>query len=162
MARKFRKLSTISKMDKISASDAKQSFGRLLEMAASAPVGIERHGKLVAAMVPPQWLSRSDLLDERRVAREQQKQVDQSRLMAHQRVAIELLSHPEMADQLLSAARAQVQRWATQNLCSDDYIDRWHQWLALPQAELAQLMCSDANGWGKAMRQNSPFAGMHR
>ena len=105
-------------MDKINASEAKQSFGRLLEMAASAPVGIERHGKLVAAMVPHQWLARADLLDERRVARAQQEQVDQRRLMAHQRVAIHLLSHPDQAGDLLNAAQANVQRWAKEALCS--------------------------------------------
>ena len=39
-------------MDKVTASLAKQNFGQVLELAASAPVAIERHGKVVAAMVP--------------------------------------------------------------------------------------------------------------
>ena len=145
-------------MDTVSASFAKQSFGTLLELAAASPVGIEKHGKLIAAMVPADWLERVHLLDERRQAREDQKRVEEQRLMAHQRVAISLLSRPEVKRRLMAAARSEVQRWAKQNLCSQDYIDRWTEWLALPDADLVERMCSDADGWGSAMRQNSPFS----
>ena len=144
-------------MDKITASAAKQNFGQLLERAAVAPVGIERHGKLVAALVPPQWLDRSPPLDERRRAREDQQRVEQARLMAHQRIGIALLAHRDQQKQLLAGARREVQRWAGEQLCSQDYIDRWSEWLALPAADLVERMCSDADGWGTAMRQNSPF-----
>lgn len=144
-------------MDKVSASVAKQNFGNVLERAATAPVAIEKHGKLVAALVPAAWLERANLLDERRQAREQQKQVEQNRLMAHQQIAIELLSDDCRKQQLLEAAKKEVSRWSEQRLCSQDYIDRWSDWLSLPGAALAKEMCSDANGWGKAMRQNSPF-----
>ena len=145
-------------MDKVTASFAKQSFGALLELAAAGPVGIEKHGKLVAAMVPAAWIERSHLLDERRRAREEQRQVEERRLMAHQRLAIDLLSRPEEKRRRMDAARSEVQRWAKQNLCSQDYINRWTQWLALPVAQLVERMCSDADGWGNAMRQNSPFS----
>jgi antitoxin (DNA-binding transcriptional repressor) of toxin-antitoxin stability system len=149
-------------MDKVSASAAKQSFGSLLERAASVPVGIERHGKLVAAMVPPDWLDRapggvSDL-EERKRARAEQRRVEEIRLMAHQRIGIDLLVKPQRRDYLLGIARQEVQRWADHDLCSRDYIERWGQWLSLPEPELVQKMCSDADGWGTAMRQNSPFA----
>jgi len=77
--------------------------------------------------------------------------------MAHQRIGIELLSRRERKKQLLEAARREVRRWSQRNLCSQDYIDRWTVWLCLPDVELVERMCSDANGWGKAMRQNSPF-----
>jgi len=80
--------------------------------------------------------------------------------MAHQRVAIDLLSRPQEKCRLMAGARSEVQRWASQNLCSQDYIDRWTEWLALPVEELAGRMCSDADGWGTAMRQNSPFAAL--
>lgn len=142
----------------VTASSAKQNFGEVLERAASAPVGIRRHGKLVAAMVPPAWLERAGALDERRRARQQQQQVEQARLMAHQRIAIELLAEPKCRAPLLAAARDEVRRWEEKQLCSPDYIERWSRWLALPVAQLAQTMCSDADGWGRAMRQNSPFA----
>ena len=149
-------------MDKVSASFAKQSFGTLLQLAASAPVGIEKHGKVVAAMVPADWLERGHLLDDRRQAREDQKRMEERRLMAHQRVAIDLLSRPEEKRRLMAGARSEVQRWAKQNLCSQDYIERWTEWLALPDADLVQRMCSDADGWGSAMRQNSPFSASSR
>lgn len=150
-------MSKIQRMDKITASAAKQNFGHALERASVAPIGIERHGKLVAALVPPHWLEKADLLDERKRAREQQDQVEQRRLMAHQRIGIELLGRDETRRRLLEAARGQVRRWADQGLCSQDYIDRWNEWLSLPVVELVDRMCSDADGWGKAMRQNSPF-----
>ena len=144
-------------MDKVTASAAKQNFGRLLARAQTGAIGIEKHGKVVAAMVPPEWLARDPVLDERRRAREVQKRVEQNRLIAHQRLAIELLARPGRRNALLKAARSEVQRWESLNLCSRDYIDRWNEWLSLPAAELVERMCSDADGWGSAMRQNSPF-----
>ncbi len=144
-------------METISASHAKQSFGTVLARAALEPVGIERHGTLVAAVVPPGWLARAEALDERRAAREQQRQVELGRLLAHQRIGIELLAQPARRRALLAAARREVRRWEDKDLCSAEYIDRWREWLALPVAELVPLMCSDAKGWGAAMRQNSPF-----
>lgn len=144
-------------METISASHAKQSFGTVLARAALEPVGIERHGTLVAAVVPPGWLARTEALDERRAAREQQRQVELGRLLAHQRIGITLLAQPARRRALLAAARREVRRWEDKDLCSAEYIDRWREWLALPVAELVPLMCSDAKGWGAAMRQNSPF-----
>ncbi len=144
-------------METISASHAKQSFGTVLARAALEPVGIERHGALVAAVVPPGWLARAEALDERRAAREQQRQVELGRLLAHQRIGIELLAQPARRRTLLAAAKREVRRWEDRGLCSPDYIERWREWLALPVTELVPLMCSEAKGWGAAMRQNSPF-----
>jgi antitoxin (DNA-binding transcriptional repressor) of toxin-antitoxin stability system len=142
----------------VPASFVKQNFGEVLARAAHQPVGIERHGKLVAAVVPPQWLQRSDALDERRAARAAQERVELLRLMRHQNLAIELLTAPATQQRkAIAAASAEVQRWQRLGLCSSDYIERWSQWLALPVKELARLMCGDAGGWGAAMRQNSPF-----
>ena len=151
-------LSNMNTMDRITASAAKQNFGQLPARAATAPVGIERRGKLVAALVPPQWLAQSSLMDERRRAREDQQRVEQRRLMAHQRIGIELLGHKVRRKQLLDGARREVRRWFEEGLCSSDYIERWNEWLALPTIDLVDRMCSDAEGWGAAMRQNSPVA----
>ena len=151
-------LSNMSDMDKVTASAARQNFGQLLERSATAPVGIERRGKLVAALVPPQWVAQLPLLDERRRAREDQQRVEQRRLMAHQRIGIELLGHKVRRKQLLDGARREVRRWFEEGLCSSDYIERWNEWLALPTIDLVDRMCSDAEGWGAAMRQNSPVA----
>ena len=146
-------------MNIVAASRAKQNFGEILALAAAAPQGIERHGRLVAALVPPDWLARQNGLDERRVARAAQLQVDQQRLLAHQAIGIALLcsAAAEQRSQLARAAQ-QVDRWQAQQLCSADYIARWREWLALPLKQLVQRMCSDAAGWGSAMRQNSPFS----
>jgi hypothetical protein len=145
-------------MNMVAASRVKQNFGEILALAASAPQGIERHGKLVAALVSPDWLARQSGLDERRAARAAQQQVDQQRLLAHQAIGIALLcsTAAEQRSQLARAAQ-QVDRWQAGQLCSADYIARWREWLALPLKQLVQRMCSDAAGWGNAMRQNSPF-----
>ena len=45
---------------------------------------IGQNAKLVAALVPPQWLDGAHLLDERRRARQDQKRIEQNRLMTHQ------------------------------------------------------------------------------
>ena len=149
-------------MNIVAASRAKQNFGEILALAASAPQGIERHGKLVAALVSPDWLARQSGLDERRASRAAQQQVDQQRLLAHQAIGIALLcSTAAQQRSQLAGATQQVDRWQAQQLCSADYIARWRQWLALPLKQLVQRMCSDAAGWGNAMRQNSPFTSMN-
>ncbi|KQT07569.1 hypothetical protein [Ramlibacter sp. Leaf400] len=101
---------------------------------------VEPHGKLLASH-----------------ARELQQQIEQDRLTAHRRIGMELLGREERRNHLLESARREVRRWAEQGLCSQDYIDRWSEWLSLPVGELVERMCSDAQGWGRAMRQNSPF-----
>jgi hypothetical protein len=117
----------------VSASQAKQAFGELLARA-------ERHGKVVAA-------------------REAQRDVELGRLLAHQAIAIDLLvARARRRDALRAAARKEVDRWERDGLCSKDYIELWRKWLRKPVATLARLMTSDPDGWGNAMRQNSPFA----
>ena len=145
-------------MDTVAASHVKQNFGEVLARAAQEPVGVERHRKLVAAIVPAHWLSRYEALDERRAARAVQEQVELSRLVAHQRLGIELLcAQPPQRRRRIDAAQREVDRWQAQQLCSADYVARWRAWLSLPVKQLVQKMCSDAEGWGRAMRQNSPF-----
>ena len=145
-------------MDTVAASHVKQNFGEVLARAAQGPVGVERHRKLVAAIVPPHWLSQHGAMDERRAARAAQQQVELGRLMAHQQLGIELLcAEPAQLRRYIDAARREVDRWQDRQLCSADYIARWRAWLALPVKQLVQRMCSEAEGWGRAMRQNSPF-----
>jgi antitoxin (DNA-binding transcriptional repressor) of toxin-antitoxin stability system len=145
-------------MDTVTASHVKQNFGEVLARAALGPVGVERHRKLVAAIVPPQWLARGEALDERGAARAAQQQAELRRLAAHQQLALELLCAPLPAQRRrIAAALREVDRWEAAQLCSSDYIERWRLWLGLPVKQLVQRMCSDAGGWGQAMRQNSPF-----
>ncbi|MBC5766806.1 type II toxin-antitoxin system Phd/YefM family antitoxin [Ramlibacter albus] len=145
-------------MEHVEASEVKQNFGAVLARAARGPLAVRRHRKVVAALVPPDWLERGAQLDERRAARLAQKQVEQERLVRHYQVSVTLLSASAAAQsKMLRDARAEVDRWEALALCSTDYIERWREWLALPVKALVQQMCSDADGWGTAMRQNSPF-----
>lgn len=140
----------------MTASQAKQNFGALVGQLSQGAVAIERHQKIVAIVLSPE--AAAGVREPRQAARAQQQQREQLRLMHHQQWAIELLcASKRVQQQHLRAARLVVARWATEHLCSSDYIDRWQQWLALPVTELARHMCGDAQGWGAAMRQNSPF-----
>jgi antitoxin (DNA-binding transcriptional repressor) of toxin-antitoxin stability system len=146
-------------MNAVPASHVKQNFGEVLAQAARGPVGVERHRKLVAVLVPPDWIARHGAQDERRAARAAQRQLELQRLAAHQQVGIELLcASAAQRRERIAAARREVDRWEAHQLCSADYIARWRAWLQLPVPQLVQRMCSDAQGWGPAMRQNSPFA----
>ncbi len=144
-------------MHTVTASQAKQNFGALVSQLAQGPVAIERHQKTVAVLMSPASAQR--VPDPRQVARQAQQQREMQRLMRHQQLAIHMLcAPPEVQQRLLQAALQEVERWQSQQLCSADYIQKWRHWLALPLSELAPLMCGDAEGWGPAMRQNSPFA----
>jgi len=144
-------------MHKISATQAKQRFSEALDRAESEPVAIERHGRIVAMMVPPDYVS-SDL-SERRLARAQQEKIELDRLIRHQQIAIRLLTEkPERARKRVRDAIGVVDRWERESLCSQHFIGRWRELLSLPLASLAEQMCGDSDGWGKALRQNSPWA----
>lgn len=149
-------------MQQTTASRAKQNFGELLEALAQGPVAIERHKKIKAIVCAPEnfqgarsaW---SDLA-ERRHARAAQVWVEKDRLIKHQQLAIDLLTMPKSQSRaLIGRARAEVDRWRHDRLCSPDYADRWDALLSMAIADLARGMCSDAAGWGAALRQNSPW-----
>lgn len=151
-------LSKIGRMKSVSASNAKQFFGTLLADAAHEPVRIERHGKTVAAVVPPAWLARQGEMDPRRAARAAQQERERARAEKHLRLAIKLLTLPAAERKaLIAQARAMVDRWQAEQLCSADYIARWRAWLRLPVNELAQAMTNTDDEWAAPMRQNSPF-----
>jgi len=146
-------------MHTFTASQAKQNFGALLGQLAHSPVAIERHHKTVAVVLSPE--SAQSVIEPRRQARQAQQQRELQRLMQHQQLAIDLLCAPRSGQkERIQAALKQVKRWEAEHLCSADYIARWQQWLALPVTELAPLMCGPAQGWGPAMRQNSPFTAL--
>lgn len=143
-------------MQTFTASQAKQNFGALLSQLAHSPVAIARHNKTVAVVMLPTAVQAPP--NPRLQARADQQQREQQRLMRHQQLAISLLcATPAQQTRQLQAAREVVVRWEQDGLCSADYIARWHEWLSLPLKDLAPLMCGDADGWGPAMRQNSPF-----
>lgn len=142
----------------ISATSAKQNFGEAIERAAEGPLEIKRHGRTVAIMVPPGY-EFHDLALERKLARANQEKVEAERLIRHQRIAIKLLKDPVVATPLVDEAKAVVDRWEREALCSSDFVSMWRRLLALPVPVLAERICDDLNGWGAALRQNSPWLG---
>jgi hypothetical protein len=96
----------------------------------------------------------------RRRARLHQAAVERERLARHKRIAAALLAASiEERKGLIEGARQVVQRWRLECLCSADYIDRWSEILDMPVPEMAASMVSDFDGWGTALRQNSPWVG---
>jgi hypothetical protein len=149
-----------------SSTQAKQNFGQLIKASAVAPVAIERHGKVQALVMSPAFhgaaRATQDPLAERRLARQQQAGVEKDRLLRHHRIALDLLTLPPAEREgLIQQARDTVDRWRQEQLSSRDYVDRWAALLALPLHQLAREMVSDADGWGTALRQNSPWVGLH-
>ncbi len=153
-------------MEQFSSTQAKQSFGQILEASASAPVAIEKHGKVKAIMASPEFFARAQSghegVEDRRVARLNQTLVEKDRLIRHQRIALDLVLLPEAESvQMIQQAQAVVGRWQRERLCSRDYIERWTEILSLPPSRMAATMVSDADGWGTSLRQNSPWVGVH-
>lgn len=149
-------------MRQMSSSHAKQNFGELLEAAAHEPVAIERHKKVKAIVCSPEAFQgradRDGQLAERRAARAAQALVDKDRLIKHQRLAIDLILMPQpQREALIARARAEVERWRRERLCSEDYIARWDALLGLPVEALASAMACESLEWGTALRQNSPW-----
>ena len=152
-------------MDSFSATRAKQCFGQLLAAAAIGPVAIERHGKVLAMVAAPEFLNTAPLSQDagaaRRQARLNQALLEKDRLIRHQRIALDLATLPAKArNPMIERARGVVDRWRRERLCSSDYIDRWTHILELPASEMALAMVSDADPWGPALRQNSPWVGV--
>ncbi|MBT9466050.1 type II toxin-antitoxin system Phd/YefM family antitoxin [Hydrogenophaga sp.] len=152
-------------MQQFSSTQAKQNFGQLMKASALAPVAIERHGKVQALVMSPDFheaaRAAQDLMAERRLARLQQAGIEKDRLIRHHRIALDLLTvEPAQRAGLIQQARDTVDRWRREQLSSRDYVDRWAALLALPVQELAKEMVADADGWGTALRQNSPWVGL--
>ena len=152
-------------MQQISATDAKQTFGDLLDAAARGPVAIEKYKKIKAIVAAPEFFARASQeqarLAERHMARLQQSLLDKDRFIQHQQIAVKLLTLPARERRaLIEKAQAVVAQWQAERLCSSDYIDKWQALLRLPAPELARALASDADGWGPALRQNSPWPGL--
>lgn len=154
------------KMEQFSSTRAKQSFGQVLLASTSAPVAIEKHGKVMAILASPEFFERAQAVSEasasRVVARITQASVEKDRLIRHQRIALDLaLLPPSEASRLIRNAMSVVNRWRNERLCSKDYIEKWDEILHLPPKKMAEIIVSDMDGWGPSMRQNSPWVGVH-
>ncbi|MGH8705077.1 MAG: hypothetical protein ACREUO_06625, partial [Burkholderiales bacterium] len=58
---------------------------------------------------------------------------------------------------LLRRARANVDRWERERLCSEHYITRWRAMLAGPKRSIARRLL-DYGEWTDALLQNSPWS----
>lgn len=153
---KFRLLYNIE-MKRLSSTELKNRLGALLA-SLQEPICIERHGKPVAYLVAPGNGPVSERELERRTARLVQAGIEKDRLVRHQQIALDLLVSPrKTAAARIEASQREVDRWERDGLCSADYIRRWRDLLRLPVPQLAQAMSSDLDGWGTALRQNSPW-----
>jgi PHD/YefM family antitoxin component YafN of YafNO toxin-antitoxin module len=153
-------------MRQFTSTEAKQHFGELLKAAAHGPVAVKRHRKVQAIVLTPDHFAamqaQPDRQAERRVARLQQAMAEHERLIRHQRIAIDLLTLPRTGrEQLIAKARATVAFWQAEHLCSSDYVQRWSDILAKPARDVARLIVDELDGWGPALRRNSPWIGDH-
>jgi prevent-host-death family protein len=160
-------MSILDPLQQMPATQAKQAFGEMLHRVREKKViAITSHGRIQAFVSSPEmWAERearikseNDIM-ERKLARAQQSQVELDRLQRHANLAVTLLTtSPEKQALLINEAKARVARWRANSLCSEDYIVRWNDLLALPVKELAKEIVGDCAGWGKALRQNTPFS----
>lgn len=145
-------------MKTISASNAKQQFGSLLIEAAHAPIGIERHGKVIAVLSPGLIRREEAISSPREAARAAQRAVEESRLLRHHKVALALaLATPSQAQAMITAAMAEVAKWEEKKACGSVYIEKWKEILSRDVRQISGLIVSELDGWGNALRQNSPW-----
>ncbi|ABM39861.1 prevent-host-death protein (plasmid) [Polaromonas naphthalenivorans CJ2] len=155
-----------AKLRQFSSTRAKQCFGQILLASASAPVAIEKHGKVTAILTSPEFFERAQAASgastSRVLARITQASVEKDRLIRHQRIALDLVLLPSNeTSRLICNAMSIVNRWRNERLCSKDYIERWEEILRLQPKEMAEAIVSDMDGWGPSLRQNSPWVGLH-
>jgi transcriptional regulator with XRE-family HTH domain len=95
---------------------------------------------------------------ETRLAREQEKG---RRLDLHRRhalLAARLLSAPRKeAEALVARARATVDRWEREKLCSRHYVSRWRDRLAGPVDRVARALLEPGE-WADALFQSTPWS----
>lgn len=92
------------------------------------------------------------------LAREQQRARRLDRRRRHAVLAALLISAPSRRSAaMVRRARACVDRWERQRLCSSHYITRWRAALAGPPGRVAQALLENG-AWTDALLQNSPWA----
>jgi len=95
---------------------------------------------------------------ETRLAREREKSRRLDLRHRHALLAARLLSAPRTkANALVARARAAVDRWEREELCSRHYVSRWRAMLAGPIERVAQALLEPGD-WADALFQNTPWA----
>jgi transcriptional regulator with XRE-family HTH domain len=91
------------------------------------------------------------------LAREQDRTRRVERRLGHAVLAARLLALPRpQARALIARARAVVDRWEREGLCSHHYISRWRAVLEGPVERVAQALLEPGD-WAAALFQNTPW-----
>jgi transcriptional regulator with XRE-family HTH domain len=91
------------------------------------------------------------------VARERERSRRLERRRSHALLAARLLAAPRpKAARLVARARAAVDRWEREGLCSRHYITRWRAMLTGPAERVARRLL-EPGPWGDALFQNTPW-----
>ena len=92
------------------------------------------------------------------LARERERTRRVERRLAHTALAAHLLAAPKPeAQALVARARAVVDRWERERLCSRHYISRWRKLLAGPVRRVARELLQ-TSAWTDALFQNTPWS----
>jgi hypothetical protein len=100
-------------------------------------------------------MSNDEILERRRLARQEKKEKDAGLMRLHQLVADAMQDATE-AQKIRGRALLQVDKWENGALCSPNYISAWRDILSLPLSTLREAMLRD-DAEGVALRQNTPF-----
>lgn len=99
-------------------------------------------------------------LAERRQARQQLSLRMLALQNAHLRIALDLLLDDPATVAALDQARAMVELWARDKVCSAFYIDTWRTLLAGSASEVGSALARMDKTWESALMQNSPFGAL--
>jgi|GEM_PF-1145599 len=99
-------------------------------------------------------LAVDEILEQRRLARQEKSQRDAELLQLHVLAADALTS--DNAQQVRERALSKVKAWEERSLCSRRYIAEWRRMLSLPSPAMRQAMLR-LDDDGIALRQNTPF-----
>lgn len=114
--------------------------------------------RLLAALeLSPQVGQSSHDFPRKKMARLEQELRRREQRERHLRLAISLGDDDSSAAAKVAKARQRVELWRSNQSCSQFYIDRWSQLLALPPRKMAKEM-SSLGDWEDAMFQNSPWS----
>lgn len=95
---------------------------------------------------------------ETRLARAGERARRLERRLAHARLAARLLAVPRRQGlALIGRARAVVDRWEREKLCSRHYVVRWRRLLGGSPAQVAERLL-DPGEWRDALFQNTPWS----
>ncbi len=79
---------------------------------------------------------------------------------AHLRIALDLLLDEPATVAALDQARAMVELWARDKVCSAFYIDSWRNLLTGSAQEVGTALARMDKNWESALMQNSPFGAL--